>query len=92
VFLFLQTFILKEGNENVLCVLLKKLILDTKTSHTQRHRFILAPTGGLTPEQAYRNVTINTNLFSARIKNTNMERRNINQKEICNTCKWNQEK
>ncbi|HSH64556.1 MAG TPA: integrase core domain-containing protein [Bacteroidia bacterium] len=47
---------------------------------------------GLTPEQAYRNVTINTNLFSARIKNTNKERRDINQKEICNTCKWNQEK
>ncbi len=42
---------------------------------------------GLTPEQAYRNVTVNSNLFSERIKNTRMERKLINHKDICNKCK-----
>ncbi len=42
---------------------------------------------GLTPEQAYRNVTVNTDLFSERIKNTRIERRIINHKAICGNCK-----
>lgn len=42
---------------------------------------------GLTPEQAYRNVTVNTDLFSERIKSTRIERRIINHKTICGNCK-----
>lgn len=42
---------------------------------------------GLTPEQAYRGKTVNSNLFSERIKNIRIERKQINYKEICKTCK-----